>query len=46
MTALAAAADDSHVYVRAVFDYDGEGDHLVLRVGDLVRVVRKHDSGW
>ena len=33
-------------HVRAVFDYDGAAGHLALSVGDRVRVVRKHDSGW
>ena len=40
------AGDDGHEYVRAAFDYDGGVGHLVLRVGDRVRVVQKHDSGW
>ncbi len=46
VTGLVGAGDDGHEYVRAAFDYDGGVGHLVLRVGDRVRVVQKHDSGW
>jgi hypothetical protein len=42
----AAAEEDQSEYVRAVFDYDGAEGHLTLNVGDRVRVVQKHDSGW
>jgi hypothetical protein len=42
----ASVGDSCEVYVRAAFDYDGEEDHLALKVGDRVRIVQKHDSGW
>ncbi len=42
----ASVRDSCEVYVRAAFDYDGEEDHLALKVGDRVRIVQRHDSGW
>ncbi len=41
-----AVAAEGGEHVRAAFDYGGAEGHLAFNVGDRVRVVQKHDSGW
>ena len=39
-------AEEGGEHVRASFDYCGAEGHLAFNVGDRVRVVQKHGSGW
>jgi hypothetical protein len=39
-------AEEGGEHVRAAFDYCGAEGHLAFNVGDRVRVVQKHGSGW